>query len=51
MSGHFVQELFQSLAPILNENLLENTIIISEWQLSFERFARKWWYNDLKNGD
>jgi hypothetical protein len=47
MASNFVQELFQAFAPLLNESFLKNAVVLSEWKLTFERFAGQLRNNDL----
>lgn len=43
-----VDELLQAQSPLLNERLLKEPFVWTEWQLSLQGFARQSWYYNLR---
>lgn len=47
MTCHFVHELLQAFSPVLDEFLLEQTLVAPEWHLPLPRLAGQWWHDNL----
>lgn len=43
-----VDELLQAQSPLLDERLLKEPFVWTEWQLSLQGFARQSWYYNLR---
>jgi len=47
MPCHLVDKALQPGSPVLDEVLLKDAIVPTEWQLSLEGFARQRWHNNF----